>query len=144
MSSTAYIYNFAKKNLFQQTMKVSKSHVSKTLNSKKIGNLTLLHAQITPLVIWHTCKYYTYQMLQDKVHQLVTKGFNKTKEQIHMCFFNVSVTCLPDNDLQCNGQCRGITDKTILFNVQLKLGFYLFWYKYHKSIFPIAYIPNFF
>ena len=43
MSSTAYIYNFAKKNLFQQTMKVSKSHVSKTLNSKKIVNLTLLH-----------------------------------------------------------------------------------------------------
>ena len=57
------------------------------------------------------------------MHQLVTKGFNKTKEQIHMCSFNVSVTYLPDNDLQCNGQCSGITDKTILFNVQLKLGF---------------------
>ena len=78
-----------------------------------------------------------------KIHQLPTKGFNKAKEQIHIYFFDVSVTWLPDNDLLCNGQCTGITDKATLSNVQLKLGFYLFWYKYHKSIFPIAYTPNF-
>ena len=51
------------------------------------------------------------------MHQLLTKGFNKTKEQIRICFFNVSVTCLLDNEIQCNGQCTGITDKAILLNV---------------------------
>jgi hypothetical protein len=56
-------------------------------------------------------------MIYDKMHQLLTKGFNKTKEQIRICFFNVFVTCLPDNEIQCNGQCTGITDKAILLNV---------------------------